>query len=175
MNVINMGKNSDKNISSVLNVLSDARGNYTLLIFINAQKQMAIGKMGVMNFSKGYYVYTGSAFGKGSLSLGGRLRRHIRKQKMRRWHIDYLLSDEDVDLKAIVAGVMRQKMECTINQGLRDMFHAQIPFLGFGSSDCTEHCKSHLLYLGQTRNIVEKIVELYSDKTDAEIFVLKFQ
>jgi Uri superfamily endonuclease len=93
---------------------------------------------------------------------------------MRRWHIDYLLSDDDVNLKAIVAGVMRQKMECTVNQCLKEVFHAQIPFRGFGSSDCTEHCISHLLYLGQNRNIVEKIVELYSDKADAEVFVFRF-
>jgi len=169
-----MVRKLDEDTMSILNMLSDAKGNYTLLIFIKAQKQMTIGRIGKKNFQMGYYVYTGSAFGKGSLSLGGRIQRHIRKQKMRRWHIDYLLSDEDVDLKAIVAGVMRQKMECTINQSLRDIFHAQIPFLGFGSSDCTEHCNSHLLYLDQTRNIVEKIVELYSVKTDAEIFVLGF-
>jgi Uri superfamily endonuclease len=175
MNVINIGKNSDENSSSILNVLSDAKGTYTLLIFVNDQKQVVIGKIGVMNLSRGYYVYTGSAFGKGSLSLGGRIRRHIRKQKVVRWHIDYLLSDEGIDLKAIVAGVMRQKMECAINQGLRDTFHAQIPFSGFGSSDCAEHCDSHLLYLGQTRNVVEGIVELYSVKTAAEIFVLRFQ
>jgi Uri superfamily endonuclease len=174
MNMISMSRNSEENMSSILSTLSDVNGNYTLLIFIKAQKQIAIGRMGTKHFQKGYYAYTGSAFGKGSLSLGGRIQRHIRKRKTRRWHIDYLLSNKDVSLKAVVAGVMRQKMECAINRCLRDTFHAQIPLSGFGSSDCKEHCCSHLLYLGQTRNIVGKIVEIYSHKTDAEIFVLRF-
>jgi len=58
---------------------------------------------------------------------------------------------------------------------LRELFHAQIPFLGFGSSDCTEHCNSHLLYLSKTRNVVEKIVMLYNEKADGKVFVFRFQ
>jgi Uri superfamily endonuclease len=92
-----------------------------------------------------------------------------------RWHIDYLLSDKDVNLTAIVAGIMSQKMECAVNRCLREMFRAQIPFLGFGSSDCTEHCSSHLLFLGQTSNVVEKTVELYKEKADGDVFVFRFQ
>jgi len=169
-----MSRYLEEDSLSTLDTLLDAKGNYTLLVYLKTQRQMAVGGLGVKNFQKGYYAYTGSAFGKGSLGLGGRILRHIKKQKTRRWHIDYLLSDEDTCLKAVVAGAMGQKMECAINQCLRDSFHAQIPFSGFGSSDCKERCGSHLLYFGQTRNIVEKIVETYSHKSDAEIFVLRF-
>ena len=170
-----MGRNLDENASSFLNVLSYAKGNYTLVIFVQVQKQIVIGRIGSGNFQKGYYVYTGSAFGKGSSSLGGRIRRHNKKQKPRRWHIDYLLSDKDVNLMAVVAGLMKRKMECAINQSLGELFHAQIPFLVFGSSDCTEHCGSHLLFLGQTRNVVEKTVKLYKEKADGKVFVFRFQ
>jgi Uri superfamily endonuclease len=175
MKIIKVNVDRDRNASSVHNMLSEAKGSYTLLILVQAEKQIAIGGIGTKNFQKGYYAYTGSAFGLGSLSLGGRIQRHIKKQKTRRWHIDYLLSDEDVNLKVIVAGVTRQKMECTINKCLKDVFHAQIPFSGFGSSDCTEHCESHLLYLDQTRNIVRKTAKLYSDNASTEIFVFRFQ
>jgi len=170
-----MGRNLDENASSVLNALSDAKGNYTLLIFVQVQKQIAIGRIGSGKFQRGCYAYTGSAFGKGSSSLGGRIRRHNKKQKPRRWHIDYLLSDKDVNLMAVIACIMNRKMECAINQSLRELFYAQIPFLGFGSSDCTEHCNSHLLYLSKTRNVVEKIVNLYNEKADGKVFVFRFQ
>jgi Uri superfamily endonuclease len=175
MRIINVNRDLNGNVSSVGDMLSEVKGNYTLLIFVQAEKQISIAGVGTKNFQKGYYAYTGSAFGKGPLSLGGRIRRHIKKQKIRRWHIDYLLFDEDVRLKAIVAGAMRQKMECTINKCLKDVFHAQIPVPRFGSSDCTEHCESHLLYLDQTRNIVRKTAKLYSDNADTDIFVFRFQ
>jgi hypothetical protein len=68
MNMISMGRNLDEDTSSILNTLLDAKGNYTLLIFIKAQKQIAIGRIGTKHFQKGYYAYTGSAFGKGSKS-----------------------------------------------------------------------------------------------------------
>jgi len=174
MGIIDVGKDLKRGMSPILKILLDANGNYTLLVYMKTQRQMVIGGLGVKNFQKGYYAYTGSAFGKGSSSLGGRILRHVRKQKTSRWHIDYLLSDEDICLKAVVAGVMGQKMECAINRCLRDAFHARIPFSGFGSSDCKERCGSHLLYLGQTHSIVGKIVEIYSHKTYAKIFVLRF-
>jgi Uri superfamily endonuclease len=172
---MDMERNLDEGTSSVLDTLSGARGNYTLLFFVRVQKQIVIGRLGSGTFQKGYYTYTGSAFGKGSLGLGGRVRRHIRKDKMKRWHIDYLLSDNDISLTAVVACITNKKIECTINQCLRKMFRAQIPFSGFGSSDCTEHCGSHLLFLGQTRNVVEKTVKLYEEKADGDVFVFRFQ
>jgi Uri superfamily endonuclease len=170
-----MNRNFDEDASSTLSLLSDARGNYTLLFFVQVSKQMTIGKLGLGIFQMGCYAYTGSAFGRGSSGLGGRIRRHIRKDKANRWHIDYLLSDKDVNLTAVVAGIMSQKMECAVNRCLREMFCAHIPFSGFGSSDCTEHCGSHLLFLGQTRNVVEKTVELYKEKGDGDVFVFRFQ
>ena len=112
MGIIDVSKDLKRGVSPILKVLLGAKGNYTLLVYMKTQRQIAVGGLGVKNFQKGYYVYTGSAFGKGSLSLGGRILRHVKKRKTRRWHIDYFLSDEDVCLKAVVAGAMGQKMEC---------------------------------------------------------------
>lgn len=164
--------NSD--VPSGLKILLGVKGNYTLLIYVKTCKKISVGGLGTNDFHEGYYVYTGSAFGNGSSSLGGRVKRHIRKQKIRRWHIDYLLSDEDVFLKAVVASAMEQRVECTINKHLKEVFQCQIPVYGFGSSDCRQNCGSHLLYLRRdTCEIVEKIAEVYLHVSGAEIIVLK--
>ncbi len=159
---------------SALNNLLDARGNYTLLFSVQVPKRIAVGKLGISTFPAGSYAYTGSAFGRGSSGLGGRILRHIKKDKAKRWHIDYLLSDEDVRLTAAVAGVMSRKMECAINVCLSETFRARVPFSGFGSSDCTEHCGSHLLFFGRARNVVERTVKLYKAEADGEVFVFRF-
>jgi endonuclease-3 len=163
-----------ENGQSALNSLLDAKGNYTLLFSVAVRKRMKIGKLGLCTFPEGSYAYTGSAFGRGSSCLGRRILRHTRKDKARRWHIDYLLSDGDVRLTAVVAGAMSQKKECTINLRLKETFRAQTPFSGFGSSDCVEHCCSHLLFLGHARSIVERTIRIYEAEADGEVFVFKF-
>jgi len=163
-----------KGEQSAFSNLLDAKGNYTLLFTVEAPKQIMVGKLGLGTFPAGIYAYTGSAFGRGSSSLGGRILRHIKKDKKKRWHIDYLLSDYDVHLTTAVVGVLSKKLECVVNKGLKEAFRARIPFLGFGSSDCTERCDSHLLFFGHARDVVERTVELYEAKADCGVFVFKF-
>ncbi|MEM2146328.1 MAG: GIY-YIG nuclease family protein [Candidatus Jordarchaeaceae archaeon] len=164
----------DSDIPNIPEVLFGLKGNYTLLIYVKTWKKIHVGSLGQRYFSEGFYTYTGSAFGKGASSLGGRIKRHVRKQKTRKWHIDYLLSDRSVYLKAVVAGSMKQRMECIINKRLKEVFHGKISVDGFGSSDCKQHCGSHLLYLEDNCKNTEKIVELYLSIARAEIFVLSF-
>jgi len=147
---------------------SKDKGTYTLLIFVPAERLLVIGRIGPHTFRKGYYAYTGSAFGK-SASLQGRILRHLSKDKEKRWHIDYLLSGDDVTITAVVAACTKKRMECEINRYLRDALQAEIPFPQFGSSDCKEKCGSHLLYLGDEKDIARRIVELYSEKIGAEV------
>ncbi len=163
-----------KNEKSALKSILDAKGNYTLLLSTQTPKQIVVGKLGLGAFPAGIYAYTGSAFGKGSLSLGGRILRHARRDKAKRWHIDYLLSDDDFHLAAVVAGVVSRRMECELNKALKEAFRARIPFLGFGSSDCTERCGSHLLFLGHARNVVERTVELYEAEADGGVYLFRF-
>ncbi|MCW4020499.1 MAG: GIY-YIG nuclease family protein [Candidatus Bathyarchaeota archaeon] len=140
------------------------------------ETRVAVGSLGTRRFQRGYYVYTGSALGKGALSLGGRVRRHLRKtNKKKRWHIDYLLSGSNLKIRAAITAHTNRKAECEINGYLRDQLQASIPVDGFGSSDCKAGCRSHLLYLGMDEDAVKKVAELYPRKMGSEIYVFDFR
>ncbi|MED5219495.1 MAG: DUF123 domain-containing protein [Candidatus Neomarinimicrobiota bacterium] len=49
-------------------------GTYALILFNSSAATLHIGALGTVDFSRGYYVYIGSAFGPGGLK--GRLRHH---------------------------------------------------------------------------------------------------
>jgi len=148
----------------------NAKGTYTLAILVSAETRIDIGALGTRDFSGGYYAYTGTAFGRNAQSLAGRILRHLRRHdKKRRWHIDYLLAADNVKVISVVAAYTNEKMECEINQRLRDRLQASIPVRGFGSSDCRKKCGSHLLYLGLDENVAERIADLYSEKSEGAI------
>ena len=148
----------------------NAQGTYTLTIFVPVEEHADIGALGTRIFPKGYHAYTGTAFGKNAQSLTGRIVRHLRRdKKKRRWHIDHLLAAKNVEITSVIAACTRKKMECEINQYLRDKLQATIPVRGFGASDCRNKCESHLLHLGLDGNVTETIAELYSEKTEGAI------
>ena len=157
---------------SEISKLKEARGVYTLIIFVRSTVPLKIGGLGEKRIERGYYTYTGSALGRGSSSLAGRISRHLRKSKRKRWHIDYLLCSEGVEINAVLAMVTERSMECEINQHLMRELNPEVPIINFGSSDCVMGCKSHLLYFGLDNNLVSEIAELYLQKREGEIFVL---
>ena len=110
-----------------------ARGSYVLLIRLPGASSIRVGRLGEMRFRAGTYAYVGSAMG----GLRGRLRRHLRLQKRRRWHVDYLLDSARVT--AIVTCETAERSECAIAGSLAGRFEV-IP--GFGASDCA--CPGHL-------------------------------
>ena len=63
-------------------------GTYALLIDVIAPVELTVGKLGFVKLPPGSYVYIGSAHGPGGLN--GRLARHVRRDRQRHWHIDYL-------------------------------------------------------------------------------------
>ncbi len=136
-------------------------GIYTLLLLVSEEVTLTIGKLGKQNFPRGYYTYTGSALGKGATSLKHRIARHLRKEKPRFWHIDYLLADENVSVEAILVAETNKKMECKINSHIKGIKGAEVPVKGFGASDCRKNCGSHLLYFPEIENadcLVQKLV-----------------
>jgi len=148
----------DVKISSELSTT----GIYTLLLFLSKQITVDIGKLGKQKFPMGYYTYTGSALGKGASSLKHRLARHMKKEKRKFWHIDYLLADENVSIEAIIVTETNEKMECQTNQHIKTIVGAKVPVKGFGASDCRKNCESHLLYFPEVENtdfLVQKLVE----------------
>ncbi|MBC7128305.1 MAG: GIY-YIG nuclease family protein [Thermoplasmatales archaeon] len=122
------------------------KGCYILLIEIEKDKKIKIGKRGIY-FKRGYYAYVGSAMN----SIEKRLERHLRMEKRKRWHIDYLL--EKGKIKKIFYKESKFKEECDIARKF-DSFEF-IP--KFGSSDC--QCKSHLFYA----NSIEAFSEVLAD------------
>lgn len=111
------------------------KGSYILVIQLKEDQKIQIGKLSRIHFSKGLYVYIGSALN----GLEQRLNRHLRKGKKNHWHIDYLLKHGNVI--DIFYNESNGKEECNYAKKFEEKL---LPILNFGSSDCK--CKSHLFY-----------------------------
>jgi len=109
-----------------------------LLLAIEKEVSIAVGRLGTFTFPPGYYIYVGSAQG----GIYSRVKRHLRREKRLRWHIDYLLEHAEVVEVWYAQG--DESQECLWYRIAQEMPQAEIPALGFGSSDC--RCPSHLLY-----------------------------
>ena len=118
--------------------VSVEKGTYALLIALSKEAPIAIGRLGLFTFPPGYYIYVGSA----QSSLYPRVKRHLKSEKRRRWHIDYLLELARVVEVWYARG--GESQECLWCQIARDMPQGEIVAKGFGSSDC--RCPSHLIY-----------------------------
>ena len=141
-----------------------SKGVYSLLIRVKKPLTIRIGALGVRRFSPGLYVYVGSAMGSGAQSLEGRIRRHLSDAKKARWHIDYLLLNRDAEVVKVIASETVQKAECKVVEELAKMGLPNPELKGFGASDCSSGCFSHLIYLGPAQNMedaVEEILAIY--------------
>ncbi len=122
------------------------RGTYVLIIYVSKTITTVAGQLGKQEFHSGYYSYVGSATGKRSVDLHSRISRHLRKEKTKHWHIDYLLSEDAARIVSIMVIPSDENVECDVNQRIRDELKAKITVMKFGASDCTKKCGSHLLY-----------------------------
>ena len=111
--------------------------SYQLRIRLHKDAKIQVGALGVFTFPAGDYIYTGSA----KRGLQARIQRHCRKDKPRRWHIDYLSSHPQAE---VVDTQTFPDEECPLNQATA----GTILVPGFGASDCRAACASHLKYLG---------------------------
>ena len=109
--------------------------SYQLFINVTKEINLKVGKLGRFIFPTGTYVYTGSA----KKNIEKRIERHLSKKKKLHWHIDYLLNNNDVKIIDIKKSNVK---ECTLNKNTK----GKIIIRGFGSSDCTLYCRSHLKY-----------------------------
>ena len=112
------------------------RGAYILIGQIETNIHIPIGKMGIVDFEPGYYLYVGSA----RKNLKARLHRHSRRHKKLFWHIDYLL--EKARLIQLLPIRTPEDLECELASELSQI---ATPVPGFGCSDCA--CQSHLFSL----------------------------
>ncbi|HIE23325.1 MAG TPA: DUF123 domain-containing protein, partial [Candidatus Korarchaeota archaeon] len=87
-----------------------------------------------------YYAYIGSAMN----NLEKRVKRHFSKEKVLRWHIDYLVDDPSfIPMTAIY--------KTTENKGEEHSLASLVngtPIPSFGCSDCS--CPSHLFFMGKS-------------------------
>ena len=120
-----------------------------MIIHSQIKQKIKIGKIGPINFKKGYYVYIGSAMN----SLESRIRRHLSDEKKLHWHIDYLLEKSEI---TDVIYNENKKVECELSQyiaqktdGVKD----------FGCSDC--ECESHLYYFKNRNEAIECVENAY--------------
>lgn len=115
-------------------------GSYILLIKIETDTPVVIGKKGCFDFSAGYYAYVGSAFGSGGLAA--RVGRHLRQHKKMHWHIDYVLAYGRIT--EVLLSFVPQNLECQWATSISQLAGSQVMF-GLGASDCS--CRSHLFYV----------------------------
>ncbi len=110
--------------------------------------EVEVGRLGNQFFPAGFYIYTGSA----KKNMTARIQRHQKKDKKLRWHIDYLTVSAETH---IVAVRYLTRDECSVNQKTP----GKIIVVGFGASDCTHGCQSHLKYVGM--NLSASLKRLY--------------
>ncbi|KAA0008505.1 MAG: GIY-YIG nuclease family protein [Thermoplasmata archaeon] len=125
------------------------KGSYILIVKIPENKRIRIGKLGYIQFEKGFYIYVGSAMN----GLEGRIRRHLSGNKKLHWHLDYLLGKGKVMEVYIKESNSRE--ECEVARKLSEIFDS---ISGFGSSDC--RCRSHLFYAEDIEKIRREVATL---------------
>ena len=79
--------------------------------------------------------------------MSQRIDRHKKRDKKCFWHIDYLLTDKNVQLEDITIISENASDECSENKKLLQE-KASIVAGGFGAADCKNDCVEYLLYLG---------------------------
>lgn len=114
------------------------KGIYVLLVSVGRDIEVDVGALGTLSFGKGLYAYVGSA----QNSLEKRVERHLRKDKRRFWHIDYLLDNDAVEVVDVFWKEAGKCEECEVAGELDEM---GVPIVNFGCSDCS--CVSHLFVL----------------------------
>ena len=111
-------------------------GTYIAVFTLAQRRRLRVGQLGCFDFEPGVYLYVGSA----QRNLPARLKRHDRRIKPLRWHIDYLSTQAAMIGVMIVPGP--RERECELAKELSDMYELAVP--GFGASDC--RCGGHLFY-----------------------------
>lgn len=113
---------------------------YQLQIRLSRPVRIQVGRLGEFEFPAGRYVYTGSA----RRAMDARIRRHLSHTKRMHWHIDYLLAAPGA---AITGVILSDEPECRLNHDTPGVIVAA----GFGASDCSSGCGSHLVLVARAR------------------------
>lgn len=147
------GSMNERMITQDKDILPDARqdqGLYVLWLRIEEPVRARIGKLGELDFPSGLYTYVGSA----QRNRAARVHRHLRLDKPKRWHIDYLRPYGHI--VSITYHDGDRDAECQLVQELIATYGAKRLHPRFGASDC--RCGGHLLwYPPETTPILEHL------------------
>lgn len=126
-------------------------GSYALVLRLPSRRKIAVGRLGMVEFPRGYYIYFGSALG----GLKARTARHLLHEKKLHWHADYLSAE--VPWSQVWQVADGQRWECVWAKEAADLVETNRgsahPAPGFGSSDC--HCSTHLVRVNNPREVRE--------------------
>jgi len=112
------------------------RGAYLLLVRVDRDRRVTVGRLGSLTFKAGWHVYVGSAM----KALSARIERHKRRRKKMHWHVDWL---RDVADRVEALPIRTSKrIECGLSRDMAGLFDRGP--IGFGSSDCG--CDAHLFF-----------------------------
>ncbi len=132
------------------------KGVYVLILRLDNDIDVHVGKLGKLHFKKGFYAYIGSACDAGGFK---RVTRHFNvasgKNITRRWHIDYLLPYSEVVCAVLLP--TSKALECTVAKALGE-FLSEIPW--FGCSDCI--CSTHLLFDGM--DFKDRVINIFKER-----------
>ena len=121
------------------------KGSYVLVLRLDEQICINVGRLGRICFPPGLYLYFGSALN----GLNGRIQRHLRRERKVHWHIDHLASTATiVEVWWINDG---RNWECAWANEAPGLRRRASSIAGFGSSDC--RCRSHLYAFDRTSDL----------------------
>lgn len=112
------------------------KGAYCLVMRLEEEREIPIGRRPPVRFPSGFYCYVGSAMN----SLERRICRHKSREKRLHWHIDWFL--EHASIEEVKSIETNKRIECSLSQDIAGLSDSSVK--GFGCSDC--RCGSHLHY-----------------------------
>jgi Uri superfamily endonuclease len=113
-------------------------GAYVLVLRLDETIQIEFPRVASDQLMPGWYVYVGSARGRGGIRA--RVKHHFRYKKTAHWHIDRLT----VKAGEMAALPVADGRECELVGKLLKSLRFKVAAAGFGSTDCSL-CESHLL------------------------------
>jgi Uri superfamily endonuclease len=131
------------------------KGIYILIIRVAEDISVNVGALGKIVFPKGSYAYVGSA----QTNLEQRVKRHLRSEKRKFWHIDYLVDDPAAEIVKVFFKEASKSEECKTAKAFGETSE---PVAGFGCSDC--NCKSHLFHI-ENYSFIQETMRLFPIET----------
>lgn len=120
------------------------KGVYALVMRLERDRVITVGRLGTFEFPKGWYVYLGSAHGPGGVKR--RTDRHRREDagKRKKWNVDYLRPYAPIS--EIWFSHAPAYREHDWAWKVMRMSGATIPARKFGANDCYPRCETHLFH-----------------------------